>query len=139
MGIHYIEARDFACLDSVPGLLNDVCLNASTALLQDMFSREERYASSTNVCAIFSTHDLPRIHYKTPDNNLWRNVRRLEYWNKKIWIVPIHIPLDVHWVLAVVYLESGTIRLFDSLGKNQRWESVTKVSWIVLHADLNIY
>ncbi|KJA22001.1 hypothetical protein HYPSUDRAFT_139726, partial [Hypholoma sublateritium FD-334 SS-4] len=79
-------------------------------------------------CAIFSTHDLPRIRYKTSDSNLWRNMRRLEYWKRKIWIVPIHIPLENHWVLAVVYLETGIIRLFDSLGKSQRWDGIIEVS-----------
>lgn len=58
-------------------------------------------------------------------------MRRLEYWKKKIWIIPIHIPLEMHWVLAVVYLESGTIRLFDSFAKNHHWGSITKVRHLI--------
>lgn len=125
---HNVEARDFDYLDSTTGMINDVCLNASAAMLQDIFKQQEQFYHTSNICALFSTHDLSRIRYKAPDDQLWRHVKISEYWAKKIWIIPIHLPQRLHWVLAVAYLEVGEVHLFDSLGGNKGWADVARVS-----------
>ncbi|KIN98612.1 hypothetical protein M404DRAFT_94875, partial [Pisolithus tinctorius Marx 270] len=77
---------------------------------------------------ILSTHDLPRIRYHAEDNILWRNTSRTCYWEKPIWILPIHRPSPAgHWVVCIVKFTSKQILLFDSLAEQKPWKRDIKV------------
>ncbi|KIO06302.1 hypothetical protein M404DRAFT_70591, partial [Pisolithus tinctorius Marx 270] len=69
-------------------------------------------------CTILLTHDLPCIRYHAEDNILWCNTSHMCYWEKPIWILPIHRPSPAgHWVICVVKFTSKQILLFDSLAE----------------------
>lgn len=57
---------------------------------------------------------------------LWKHARHSKYWEKDIWIFPIHRPAQFHWVSAVVYLRTGIVHVFDSFGSN-RWDTDIEV------------
>lgn len=78
---------------------------------------------SNPTVATFSTHDVPRIHYNATDNMLWRNSSWMHYWEKDVWVLPIHRALNVsHWVLCIIYLSRKELHLFDSLAKCKPWK-----------------
>jgi Ulp1 family protease len=107
-------------------MLNDVCINGGAALLQDHLCRNDTAAYSHR-CAILSTHDLPRVRYGALDDDLWRNLRRTSYWDKDVWILPIHRPQAVHWVLSVIDIRQHRILLFDSFAEAKPWRSDVQV------------
>ncbi|KAG2737098.1 hypothetical protein P692DRAFT_201687269, partial [Suillus brevipes Sb2] len=80
-------------------------------------------------CAILSTHDLPRIRYNVSDDILWWNMSWMSYWEKDLWLLPIHQPSPVgHWVFCAVYTLTKELHLFDSLTDRQPWKNEVKVS-----------
>ncbi|KAG1864624.1 hypothetical protein C8R48DRAFT_601821 [Suillus tomentosus] len=113
------EPRDISFLASPTAFLNDVCINGCAVLLQmDMPNSD---------VAIFSTFDLPRIRYHATDNMLWRNTHWTCYWEKDVWVLPIHRPAHVgHWVVCVIYLSTKELRLFDSLAERKPWKHDVK-------------
>lgn len=77
---------------------------------------------------MLSTHDLPRICYHAEDNALWCNVSWTCYWEKSIWILPIHRPSPAgHWVICIVKFSSKQLLLFDSLVEQRPWKHNIKV------------
>lgn len=111
--------------------LNDTCVNGGAALLYS----EILTVSHFRPCAILSTHDLPRIRYNASDDILWRNMSWTLYWEKDLWLLPIHRPSPVgHWVFCAVYTSTKELHLFDSLADRQPWKNDVKVSITFNHA-----
>ncbi|KIK18058.1 hypothetical protein PISMIDRAFT_45449, partial [Pisolithus microcarpus 441] len=78
--------------------------------------------------AILSTHDLPCICFNAEDNTLWCNLSWTRFWEKSIWILPIHRSLPVgHWVLCTIDFHSRQLFLFDSLAEQKPWRNDIKV------------
>ncbi|EGO03716.1 hypothetical protein SERLA73DRAFT_27649, partial [Serpula lacrymans var. lacrymans S7.3] len=66
-------------------------------------------------CAVFSTFNLPLVHDDATDDRLWMSVRWRHYWERDIWIVPIHRPgLVGHWTAAIIKLKTLKIHHFNS-------------------------
>lgn len=81
---------------------------------------------------MLSTHDLPRIRYNAPDDVIWRHTSWVRYWEKDIWVLPIHRPSGIgHWVLCIIQLSTKELYLFDSMGDRTPWQSDVKVSSII--------
>ncbi|KAG2125734.1 hypothetical protein DEU56DRAFT_873029 [Suillus clintonianus] len=116
---HVFEPRDIGFLARPTAFLNDVCINGCAVLLQkDM---------PNSAVAVFSTYDLPRIRYNAADDRLWRNTSWTRYWEKDVWVLPIHRPSDVgHWVVCIIYLSRKELHLFDSLAERRPWKQDVK-------------
>ncbi|KAG9311839.1 hypothetical protein JVU11DRAFT_8089 [Chiua virens] len=113
------KADDIEILTSPEMRLNDTCLNGCTALLYS-----EYVPSSTSTITIFSTHDLLRMHYNALDKDLWQATHRTKYWEKKVWILPIHRPSSWgHWVVCSIYFNSRHLLLFDSIAEQVPWQN----------------
>ncbi|KIJ58397.1 hypothetical protein HYDPIDRAFT_34233 [Hydnomerulius pinastri MD-312] len=116
------EPKDIEILGSKEARLNDTCINGCAALLYSRF-----LSSHSDQIAIFSTHDLPRIRYNASDEVIWRNMSWTRYWEKSIWILPIHRPSPCgHWVLCTIDLTSQRLVLFDSLAEQRPWKNDTQ-------------
>lgn len=112
------DPKDIACLSSPTACLNDMCINGCAALLYSQLK------VPTVDCAILSTYDLPRIRNNAPDELIWRNTSWTCYWEKNVWILPIHRPSDVgHWVICIIYFRTKELHLFDSLAEQEPWEN----------------
>ncbi len=109
--------------------MNDLCINGSLVLLQELFLRDPQHCDRASQCVVFSTYDLHRIHYKASDAELWRNTHRREYWSKTVWIIPIHRRGANHWVMAVLYLERKEVHLYDSFGSQPAWHQDVQVCY----------
>ncbi|KAJ7218245.1 hypothetical protein B0H12DRAFT_958748, partial [Mycena haematopus] len=72
-------------------------------------------------CAVLSTYDLPCVRYKGSDPDLWRHVSPTEYWEKPLWLIPIHRPREEHWVLVVVVVPTQELYFFDSMASRGGW------------------
>lgn len=130
-GSFKFEQKELQILDTRHALLNDICVNGLAALLQGLFMLDPDRGHYASRCALFSTYELNRIRYKASDTELWRNIRRTEYWTKDIWILPIHRPSEHHWVLAVIYPIRGEVYLYDSFAKKYSWGKEIMVSVFV--------
>ena len=114
---------DTSILASPQACLNNACINGCAALLYSAF------LPAVASCAVLSTHDLPCICYNGNDETLWRNVSWTRFWEKPIWVLPIHCSLPMgHWVLCAIYFPSRQLLLFDSLAEQQPWRKDVKVS-----------
>ncbi|KAG1758574.1 hypothetical protein EDD22DRAFT_981359 [Suillus occidentalis] len=101
-------------------LLSNVCANV-------VWHTPEMDISNPTM-AIFSIHDLPRIRYNVTDNMLWCNTSWTHYWEKDVWVLPIHRLSNVgHWVLCVIYLSRKELHLFNSLAEQKPWRHNVKV------------
>ncbi|KAG6819416.1 hypothetical protein H0H93_012076, partial [Arthromyces matolae] len=102
--------------------LNDVCINGIAALFTHQFLHPSHPASLTSArCAIFTTYDLLMIRHNASDAEMWRRTRHTQYWNRDIWILPIHRSTQEHWVMCTILPSEGLIHLFDSLALCEPW------------------
>ncbi|KAI5998306.1 hypothetical protein EDD15DRAFT_2386945 [Pisolithus albus] len=112
---------DIDILMSPTGRLNDTCINGCATLLYSTFR------PTATSCAVLSTHDLPRIRFNAEDDVLWRNLSWTRFWEKPVWILPIHRPLPVgHWVLCTIRFRSRQLFLFDSFAEQKPWRNDIK-------------
>ncbi|KAG1878248.1 hypothetical protein F4604DRAFT_1880298 [Suillus subluteus] len=117
------DPRDQSLLAQPTARINDTCINSCAALLHS----EILTSSHEQPCAILSTHDLPRIRYNASDNILWRNTSWTSFWERDVWILPIHRPSPVgHWVFCAIYISTKQLHFFDSLAERQPWKTDVK-------------
>ncbi|KAG6810053.1 hypothetical protein H0H92_013548 [Tricholoma furcatifolium] len=115
--------RELQILQSPKGRLNDICINGICTLLAQQYSQPMRPSvSSARRCTVFSTYDLPMMQNNASDAEIWRRTRHTEYWSHEVWILPIHRPATLHWVMCTIYLTHGQIYIFDSLAEQQPWK-----------------
>ncbi|KAJ7924775.1 hypothetical protein B0H13DRAFT_1863641 [Mycena leptocephala] len=118
-----ITPRDLAPFLRRNGRLNGFGLNGVAASVHTLSSGDFSPTKATaNQCAVFSTYDLLCVRYKGSDPDLWRLVSPTQYWEKPLWLIPIHRPQMEHWVLVVVVvpmreLFSSTVWLPAEVGK----------------------
>ncbi|KAJ7463706.1 hypothetical protein FB451DRAFT_1139435 [Mycena latifolia] len=111
-----VEPEDIYRIQCPTGQLTGFGINALSAAFLNMLGNPgSLHAETANKCAVFSTYDLPRIRYKLSDDALWGYVQHTKYWEKNLWLIPIHRVDEEHWVLAVVDLGNQQILFFDSL------------------------
>ena len=132
------ESKDLYIMQTSSARLNDTCLNGIAALFHAEFSQASSPSMShSQRCAVFSTHDLPMIRYNAKDDELWRRLHRLEYWNKDFWILPVHrTHPSLHWVLCCISLHTRQLFLFDSLSDQLGWRRDTKVMSLYFNEPL---
>lgn len=109
--------------------LNDECINGLSSLIRHELLLRDDYQHHAERCAIFSTFHFTLILDGTPER-LWRNTRRLLFWTKDIWVLPIHRKSAKHWVLAIIVPFAGEILLFDSFGDTAGWDEDLPVRWL---------
>jgi hypothetical protein len=61
------------------------------------------------------------------DDVLWRNIKNTTFWDKEVWIFPVHRSSPGHWVLCTAYIRERRLLLFDSLGGRRDWDNDVKV------------
>lgn len=129
---------DIARLISPTSLLSGECVNGGALLLQAQLARsgEDKLQGSAEdnsqgfdprSVAILNTHDLVYIRSGASDDVVWRNVKRVEYWSKSVWILPIHRQYAQHWVVCIIYPEQKQLHLFDSFADRKSWNGDVKV------------
>ncbi|KAF7290656.1 hypothetical protein MIND_01305900 [Mycena indigotica] len=90
----HIDSEDLKRLQHRTRWLNNFCLNGVAALVM------KNFASPDISCALLSTLDLHRVQYDTNDSVLWHHLAPTEYWNKELWLIPIHRRQQQHWVFC---------------------------------------
>ncbi|KAJ7833920.1 hypothetical protein B0H13DRAFT_1914324 [Mycena leptocephala] len=117
-----ITPRDLAPFLRHNGRLNGFGLNGVAASVHTLSSGDFSPTKATaNQCAVFSTYDLPCVRYKGSDPDLWRLVSPTQYWEKPLWLIPIHRPQLEHWVLVVVVVPTWELFFFDSMASRRGW------------------
>jgi hypothetical protein len=99
-------------------------MNDGALLLQSHFR-----SAHSDRCAVLSTWVMAYLRSGADDRTLWRSVRYTRYWEKDIWLIPIHWkdPYE-HWTLCVVDTSASTILSFDSLANQSLWRQDVEVS-----------
>lgn len=123
-----IEPGDLDRLRQPTRWLNNICLNGVARALLDLY-RDPTTSTSAHAarCAVLSTLDLHQVQYNTSDAVMWHHLSPTKYWEKPIWLVPIHRRAQSHWVLAVVSVPDTTLYFFDSFSDRERWDADLKV------------
>lgn len=113
--------------------LNDICLNGIAKYLHVMTSHSSNPASlQSQRCALFSTYDLLMTRYNATDEEVWRRTRKVEYWTKDVWILPIHRSRPAeHWVQCTISIKTRELLLFDSFGEASQWKHEVPVRLIM--------
>lgn len=107
-------------------MLNDTCMNDGLQLLLSHLHPEH-----ADRCAIFSTYTMTYVKQEADDRSLWRDVRHSIYWEKAVWIIPVHLQHPyLHWTLCIINANTATIHLFDSIADKSLWMDSIKVSSI---------
>ena len=125
-------ADDISQLRNPTGWLNDNSVNACAQLLSGYFGTENVTGGRP---AILSSFAMAQQRDGTSlDDGMWRVNHRSRYWEKDVWIIPIHQPSTQHWELAIVYLRQCRIAYFDSLAHPKTWEEDVQVR--VMHITM---
>ncbi|KAJ7585718.1 hypothetical protein C8J56DRAFT_788625, partial [Mycena floridula] len=98
-----INVSEINILRTPSSWLNSGCINSLSSLLQ--------LISLNSKCAVLSSYAIPRI---ADDAVLWKVLHRSKFWEKDIWLLPIHRIGEQHWVLSVIDTRRQKIGLFDS-------------------------
>ncbi|PPQ73357.1 hypothetical protein CVT26_015449 [Gymnopilus dilepis] len=126
LGRSYFAVEDLERLRQIGVMLNDTCLNGCADVLKQLLDADLVLGPNSKRCALFSTYDLVRARYNAQDQVIWRSMSGSEYWLKDVWILPIHRPRSLHWVLCVAYPRFRTVLLYDSLADQRTWVSDLK-------------
>ncbi|KAJ8469462.1 hypothetical protein ONZ45_g16881 [Pleurotus djamor] len=98
------------------GWLNAACINSLNLHLSLAIPTAPDYA-------IFDTYALVHVANKINDEAMWESISNTRFWEKTVFIIPIHRPTQSHWVLSVVRLQTRTYDVFDSFGEPTHWQS----------------
>jgi hypothetical protein len=113
-----ITVSDQDRIRSPTGRLNGFGINGLAASFQSVFCHPHTPTEAlANRCAVFSTYDFAHIHCLAQDEELWRHTSPTAFWDKPIWLLPIHRSQQEHWVLVAVYIHEQRMSFFDSLGE----------------------
>ena len=105
-------------------MLDDTCVNEGLQLLLSRLQPERM-----DQCAIFLTYMMSYIREEADDGTLWRSVHHCTYWERAVWIIPIHLQHPyLHWTLCIIDTDTRTIQLFDSVANKSLWMNDVKVS-----------
>jgi hypothetical protein len=125
--------RDMAPFLLPTGRLTGFGLNGVATSLHALFtSAFSPTKVSASQCAVFGTYDLPCVRYKGSDPDLWCRVAPTQYWEKPVWLIPIHRAVEEHWVLVVVVVLTRELFFFDSLASRGGWRQDLRVRLPIL-------
>ncbi|KAJ7109041.1 hypothetical protein C8R43DRAFT_905000 [Mycena crocata] len=117
-----IEPPDLDRVISPTGRLNNFAINGIAASLLSISAHPHSPCAPAALrCALFSTLDLPRVQFNGNDDSLWRHTSHIRFWEKPIWLIPIHRATQQHWVLVVASIPDQRLLFFDSLGQEGGW------------------
>ncbi|KAJ8474914.1 hypothetical protein ONZ45_g15786 [Pleurotus djamor] len=117
---HYPEIFHLERLMNPCGWLNAACINSLTLHLSLAIPTAPNYA-------VFDTYTLVHVASKVSDEAMWESISGTRFWEKTVFIIPIHRPSQSHWVLSVVRLQTRTYDVFDSFGEPTHWQSDLKL------------
>ncbi|KAJ7888403.1 hypothetical protein B0H14DRAFT_2337221 [Mycena olivaceomarginata] len=117
-----IEMDDLDRLTTHRRRLNGCIINGVAAALQSFCSLS--LSPSCHIatqCAVLSTYDLHRIRFNATDAAVWKHTKTTSYWEKPMWLIPIHRPDELHWVFVLAAVREQKLFFFDSLASNSGW------------------
>lgn len=125
-----IPAKDLERLQQPYAQLSDDCINTGAQVLLREFGTGSLLGGNL---AIFSTRVVSMHRAAADDNLIWRDCAHTKFWDKNVWVIPIHhlVP-SPHWTLVVVYMRERRIAYFDSFANQDMWESDAAVSLFYL-------
>jgi hypothetical protein len=125
-----VHMSDLDRLRAPAGRLNGEILNGTAAALLNLFDNptSRLYTPSATGCALLNTYDLHRTRFNAPDTVLWEHLSHTRYWEKPVWVIPVHRPKEEHWVLVIAAVQENRLFFFDSLGHRTGWRQDIQVA-----------
>ena len=94
--------------------VNDVVINSYIQLLQHATGGSQ---PSHSLCTVFNTYfysQLVRGSYCYANVQRW--TKKIDLFQQHLIVIPVHLMLTQHWVVATINMKCKQIRLYDSLG-----------------------
>jgi hypothetical protein len=114
--LSYFTEPDIKWLETPGKMLDDACINGGALILQYVFTNLATTSSNpVNKITMLTSYDFPHIKHGASDDEIWRVANRSEYWDKGIWILPIHRAEQHHWILCAINVCNNEILTYDSL------------------------
>ncbi|KAK1225517.1 hypothetical protein PQX77_011536 [Marasmius sp. AFHP31] len=114
-----------ARIDKETAWLSADCVNGCSALLQHTFGGGE--------CALISTFAMQTLlnDKRLGPAIIWCLTRSSKYWEKNVWIIPIHDPERMHWFLEWLPKIESLVSLLTTNANDQGYAMELKLSeWI---------
>lgn len=126
-----LPVPDLLRLQQPHGLMSDDCINTGAqVLLRQLGTGAVREGD----VVIFSTRIMSMYRAKIDDNTIWRDCYKSRFWEKNVWVLPIHHRSpSPHWTVAIIYIKEQRIAYFDSFASQSVWEADAVVSTHSLH------
>ncbi|KAK1218281.1 hypothetical protein PQX77_019046 [Marasmius sp. AFHP31] len=109
---HVFWRSDILRIDDQKGWLNGDCIDGLAYMLRQ--THKEFDGAYINSYAVSDHVRVEELHDRDWER-LWKNARLDRYWDSHLWIIPLHLPDQLHWALALVDARSREILFFDSL------------------------
>ena len=130
---NYAKSGDLDHLQNPSSRLNDVCINLTSTVIHFNL-----WDNSSSKCAIMSSFIMTYIEDGADPDTVWKNTQYLSYWERPVWLIPIHRRTQHHWILCVIYVDEGKLDIFDSLASRETCQSILTVSSLSSHDDTNV-
>lgn len=127
-----LESGDLRRLQDPCQLLNDTCINGASTILHYNLLTSWETKSTASKCAVFSSYVMKYAEEGGSDDDIWRNTKGNLYWQRKVWLIPIHRPNSRHWVLCTIYPYEASIFFFDSCAGQETLTSLLPVRLLTM-------
>ncbi|KAI0706515.1 hypothetical protein C8Q76DRAFT_629740 [Earliella scabrosa] len=128
--IHFAPS-DLDRLRDPSAWLNDDCINGCIQLLVRCFGTARTLHGSPAFISSFAM--AQQRSNQATDESYWRNHHTSRFWEKDVWVFPVHRPAEKHWEVAVVYFQKRRIAYFDSFGDQASWKNEIKLVLNLVH------
>ena len=117
---HWISQDSIQRLDPYQKLSDETIIGCSI-LLSSIFPLSS--------VAIFRPHLYTNFVDNRANPAIWKAAHQTSFWLRDIWIFPIHLIKQEHWMIASIDVKEGRIDLFDSMGINPNIQEITTVEF----------
>ncbi|KAJ7572862.1 hypothetical protein C8J56DRAFT_986976 [Mycena floridula] len=127
------ELSRFSSGSSSASWLNDTCMQIGASVLFEHFVPDMRQQR----VALLSSYLLAQFLLSTSPEAIWRTAMPSLFWQRRVWLLPVHRKATKHWVLYVVYLQSGELHMFDSFGESRHMADEAQIVMSLVHLLIN--
>ena len=99
----------------------------------ELIKHKTNFSVATFCQNVAKYDDLLLVRYSATDDEIWQHTHGTQFWDKDVWILPIHRQSPEHWVLVAICPSMHQIFCFDSFTEIHPWKMEVKVNVIQIY------